>query len=141
MENSAFLGRGWSFPPTFQGQGQSVDMVTGAQDIAQSLRILFSTRLKERTLHHAYGTDFDSYLFEPIDGEMMADLRNMITEAIDFYEPRINLDRIDFTVTDDAETTVQMELEFTIKGTNTRHNLVYPFNLAEGSLYDLVISK
>lgn len=141
MENSAFLGRGWAFPPTFEGRGQSVAMVTGAEDIAQSLLILFSTRYRERVLHHRYGTDFDAYIFESIDGELMANLRKMVTEAIEDYEPRILVERLDFAVDPAWEGAVQIELEFTIKGTNARHNLVYPFNLAEGSLYNQVISN
>jgi len=38
--SEGFLGRGWSFPPTFRAQGRSLDMVESEEDIRQSLQIL-----------------------------------------------------------------------------------------------------
>jgi phage baseplate assembly protein W len=141
MENSAFLGRGWSFPPVFQDGGKSVAMVEGETDIAQSLMILFTTRLRERVLHHGYGTDFEAYIFEDIDAQLHTNIQKMITDAVETYEPRIQLQRIDFVNVGREQGHIQIELEFTIKGTNARHNLVFPFNLAEGSLYQQIINN
>jgi phage baseplate assembly protein W len=39
----SFLGTGWAFPPAFSEGGAEVDMVSAAEDIHQSLQILFST--------------------------------------------------------------------------------------------------
>lgn len=114
-------------------------MVEGEQDIEQSLHILFTTRLRERVLHHQYGTDFEAYLFEDLDQQLITNLKKMITDAVETYEPRIAMDRIDCGIDTDAPGTIHIELEFTIKGTNTRHNMVFPFNLEEGSLYHQLI--
>ena len=35
MDNKSFLGIGWSFPPTFNKNSGSVDMVTKELDIIQ----------------------------------------------------------------------------------------------------------
>jgi uncharacterized protein len=139
MEDSVFLGRGWAFPPVFGNRGQSVAMVDGEQDIEQSLQILFTTRLRERVLHHRFGTDFESYLFEDLDQQLITNLKKMITDAVGTYEPRIELDRLDFLVDPHQQGTLRIELEFIIKGTNTRHNMVFPFNLEEGALYHQII--
>jgi uncharacterized protein len=139
MENSAFLGRGWAFPPAFGNRGKTVAMVEGEQDIEQSLHILFTTRLRERVLHHPYGTDFEAYLFEDLDEQLLTDIQKMVTDAVETYEPRIILDRVDFLVHPKDPSALHIELEFTIKGTNARHNLVFPFNLEEGSLYQQII--
>ena len=40
-----FLGKGWSFPPTFERQGRALQMVDGEVDIRQSLEILLATSL------------------------------------------------------------------------------------------------
>jgi len=45
----AFLGTGWSFPPTFTRRGADVALVSGVEDIHQSLQILLSPRLGELT--------------------------------------------------------------------------------------------
>jgi phage baseplate assembly protein W len=48
IENNSFLGRGWSFPPSFDDTCMDVKMLNGAEDIESSLQILLSTRLGER---------------------------------------------------------------------------------------------
>jgi uncharacterized protein len=115
-------------------------MVEGEVDIAQSLQILFTTRLHERVLHHGYGADLEAFTFEDIDQKLIGNLEKIITEAVENYEPRIQLERVDFILDREREGEVLMEMEFTINSTNSRHNIVYPFNLAEGSLYHQIIS-
>ncbi len=58
-----FLGTGWSFPPAFTKGGAEVEMVSGAEDIHQSLQILLSTRLGERVMQDEFGCDLHSVLF------------------------------------------------------------------------------
>ena len=40
--NTSFLGTGWSFPPTFNRDTATVDMVSDEKDIQQSLEIILS---------------------------------------------------------------------------------------------------
>ncbi len=47
---SDFLGRGWSFPPSFIEELGVVEIVADETDIRQSLWILFSTRQRERVM-------------------------------------------------------------------------------------------
>ena len=42
-----FLGRGWSFPPNFNVQSQTVDMTEKNDDIQRSLHILLTTSVGE----------------------------------------------------------------------------------------------
>ena len=60
----SFLGTGWSFPPTFTRGGAEVDLVSGADDIEQSLQILLSTRLGERLMQPDFGCDLQQVMFE-----------------------------------------------------------------------------
>ena len=140
MENSAFLGKGWAFPPTFEGQGAAVHMVSGEQDIEESLMILFTTRYRERVLHHGFGADFDAYIFETFDQNLHTNIRKMIADAVLQYEPRILLEQVAFVQDRLDDEVIHIEIEFTIKSTNARHNMVFPFNLAEGSLYHQMVS-
>ena len=56
LENQKYLGRGWSFPPTFTRSGTAeLEMVEAREDIEQSLEILLSTSLGERILQPKYG--------------------------------------------------------------------------------------
>jgi phage baseplate assembly protein W len=139
MENSAFLGKGWAFPPVFEDGGKTVKMVSGEKDIEESLMILFTTRYRERVLHHSFGADFDAFIFEDIDQNLFSNIRKMISDAITKYEPRILLERVEFVDDPGDDEVIHVEVEFTIKSTNARHNLVFPFNLAEGSLYHKIV--
>jgi uncharacterized protein len=126
-----FLGRGWSFPPTFTKQG--VVMTSGVEDIERSLDILLTTRLRERILTPDYGSDLQEYVFEPIDTTLRTRLRELVKSAILYYEARIKL--VDVIVTEPAESpgTLLIEVQFSIKATNSRHNYVYPYYKKEGT--------
>ena len=60
----SFLGTGWSFPPEFQKENNTVKMLTDEDDIKSSLEILLSTRLGERIMVPGYGCNLDELLFK-----------------------------------------------------------------------------
>jgi phage baseplate assembly protein W len=129
---SSFLGRGWSFPPTFDKSGRQVIMLEGEQDIESSLQILLSTALGERIMQPKYGCNMDDMVFENLDITLKTEIKNRMQTAILFYEPRIELHSIDIVTADPAER-VLLTVEYTVRTTNTRYNLVFPFYKTEGA--------
>src|SRR3954469_16520769 len=101
--DQSFLGTGWSFPPTFINGGAEVAMVSGAEDIQQSLQILLSTRLGERVMQDEFGCDLHSVLFEEIDQSLINTLNSLIADAILYHEPRITLDQLDVSESIDQQ--------------------------------------
>ena len=69
MNNPAntFLGTGWAFPPTFDINTASVELVKNLDDINQSLNILLSTSLGERVMQPRYGCNLQDHLFDPLN--------------------------------------------------------------------------
>ncbi len=132
--DQSFLGTGWSFPPTFTEGGADVETVSGADDIHQSLQILLSTRLGERVMQDEFGCDLDSVLFEEIDQGLINRLTSLMTDAILYHEPRITLDRIDISASEAEPGLLLISLDYTIRSTNSRFNMVYPFYLSEATL-------
>ena len=128
-----FLGRGWSFPPAFDGQGASVRMVSDEEDIRQSLAILLSTQLGERVMQSAYGWKRDALMFEPLTTTFATYLKNDIEKAILFFEPRITLNRVSFAPSSMEEGIIEIRLDYTVRNTNTRSNLVFPYYLDEAA--------
>jgi len=126
-----FLGRGWSFPPTFRDRGHSIDMTEDVVDIERSLAILMSTHIGERVMRPRYGCDLSRLVFEPLDATLQSTVRDLIHTAILYYEPRIILDDVRLTSVP-SEGRLDIELEYTVATTNTRYNFVYPFYLEEG---------
>ncbi len=134
MAKEDFLGKGWSFPPTFNISTNTVEMVSDEQDIQQSLAILLSTNLGERILRSDYGCGIDAMPFEAITVTFLTKVKKLIEKAILLHEPRINLDDIFFTNPDKTiEGVINIEIYYTIRATNSRLNYVYPFYIKEGT--------
>ncbi len=132
-EHPSFLGSGWTFPPTFTAGGGEVEMVSGVEDIHQSLQILLSTRLGERVMQESFGCDLTDVLFEEIDQSMVNILTNLISDAILYHEPRITLDDLDVSQDEAEAGLLLISLEYTVRSTNSRFNMVYPFYINEAA--------
>ncbi len=131
-ENNNILGRGWAFPVSFSRGSNSARMVQDEEDVLQSLRILLSTIQRERVLEPDFGLDLVHMVFEPLSVSSAALLTRKIEQAILDYEPRIELDNVDY-IQDVENGRIDITLEYTIRATNTRTNLVYPFYFNEGT--------
>lgn len=130
--DNSFLGTGWGFPPTFNLQKKSVEMLSGEEDIMSSLQILVTTSLGERVLRSKYGSKVPDMVFEPMDSSQRAVLRQHIIDSIRLYEARIV--PLEVTVTmDSLEGRVEINVDFKITATNNRRNFVYPFYVLEGT--------
>jgi phage baseplate assembly protein W len=129
-----FLGRGWSFPPAFSKRSASVAMVSDVEDIKQSLWILISTSQGERVMVPTYGCDLWRFLFRDITTSLLSELRDVVTTAIIRWEPRIDLLAVTATVDPGVPGLVNIEVDFRVRRTNSRTNLVYPFFLTEATL-------
>jgi phage baseplate assembly protein W len=126
-DEQQFLGKGWAFPVRFGNQGRSVVLAEAEEDIRQSLEILLSTNLGERVLRPSFGWKRGALMFEPLSTSFGAYLAREIENAILFYESRIELNRVDFETAADQTGLVLIRLDYTVRTTNTRTNLVYPF--------------
>ena len=128
----SFLGTGWGFPPEFNRSAAQVMMVAEEDDIRESLRILLSTSPGERVMNPAYGCGLKSLIFENFSESTETEIQDLIERAILFFEPRIILDRVEVDATDVYNGLIRIHLDYRIRLTNSRHNMVYPFYLQEG---------
>ncbi|MCB0564804.1 MAG: GPW/gp25 family protein [Phaeodactylibacter sp.] len=129
----SFLGTGWGFPPTFAMEFDGLRMVSGLEDIEESLTILLSTRLKERVMQLKYGLNLDEMLFETLSTSFLAYMKDLIETAILFYEPRIDLEEVNMDKNQLNEGILDIELIYRVRATNSRHNMVYPFYVKEAT--------
>lgn len=130
----SFLGTGWAFPPAFDRESGSVEMVQEDEDIRQSLKILLSTSIGERVMQPLYGCNLRVYQFEPVSNTFIGFLVDLVERAILFFEPRILVKNISITEPADiqvSEGKLLISIDYVIAGTNTRTNYVYPFYLRE----------
>ncbi|MFA8436121.1 MAG: GPW/gp25 family protein [Marinifilaceae bacterium] len=132
MDENTFLGRGWSFPPTFSRGENSVVMVDDEEDIQQSLMILLSTLRGERMMQPEFGANVEELLFEPLTVSLAKRMSARIEKAILFFEPRIETDDVNF-VLNAEKGLVEIRIDYTIIATNNRRNIVYPYYFNEGT--------
>ena len=130
-EENSFLGRGWSFPPAFDNVSGEVQMLRGADDIQSSLQVLLSTRLGERVMQPLFGCNLDVMVFEALDATLKTEMKTLIEKAILYFEPRINIDKIEIDSKNELNGVVLITVNYIVRSTNTRGNLVYPFYLSE----------
>ncbi|GAB59481.1 GPW/gp25 family protein [Rheinheimera nanhaiensis] len=131
--DTAFIGLGWAFPPRFGVRQRQAGMVSDEQDIEQSLHILLSTRPGERVMQPEYGCALQRYVFSALDDHVLANIIAAIEHAVLFYEPRIRLLDVAPDLTQLYDGVLLLQLSYQIRSSNSRHNMVYPFYLLEGS--------
>ena len=127
-----FLGTGWAFPPAFI-KNTGVETVSYEKDIRQSLTILFSTLPGERIADMKYGSNIHQWVFEKMDLSTRTLITESIKKAVLYFEPRITLEKVDVEIKDPLEGILWINLEYTVRLTNTRSNMVYPFYFKEGT--------
>ncbi len=131
--DQSFLGRGWAFPPTFSLGGADVEMVSGAEDVQQSLQILLATAPGERVMQELFGCDLEGVLFEPLDQGFINTVTAMVSNAILDYESRIDLNKLTVSESEDQDGLLLISIDYTIRSTNSRYNMVYPFYFKEAA--------
>jgi phage baseplate assembly protein W len=102
-------------------------MTADQQDIEGSLRVLFGTALGERFLVPGYGLDVHELQFEPVSTTMRTYVKDRIRTAILVYEPRITLLSLEVETPDPNDGTLLISIDYEVRATNSRFNLVYPF--------------
>jgi uncharacterized protein len=128
-----FLGRGWSFPPSFSKATNELILVADEDDIRQSLDILLSTTIGERFLQPQYGCNLQHYVFEPMDATTQTLIKLTVRDAITVFEPRIKLLSVKLDSSLLVEGRIDIAVEYIIRATNSRFNLVYPFYITEAN--------
>lgn len=140
-QQNNFLGKGWSFPPTFNKQLKEVQMTEKVEDIEKSLHILLTTSLGERIMQPRYGCNMDELLFESLDTGTKTIIIDRIETALLFFEPRIKATKIELNTQNELEGEILVEIEYIIPSTNSRYNFVFPFYRKEGTELDLLTSN
>lgn len=128
---NSFLGRGWGFPPQFNKPECSVRMVSEEDDICESLHILLSVRLGERVKRPNYGCNLDTLNFQAITTQFLTFVKSFVERSILLHEPRIALDRVIMHSDQVLDGIIEIEVQYTIRATNSPANFVFPFYLTE----------
>ncbi|SEL37936.1 hypothetical protein SAMN05216359_108101 [Roseateles sp. YR242] len=135
-----FLGTGWAFPPTFDIRSRSAALVSAAPDVRESLRILMLTHPGERVMHPTYGCGLKRLVFEQVTSSLLTETRNMIQRAVMLFEPRVELEGIRFDTDGLHEGVLRIRLDYWLRSSNTKDNLVFPLYMHGGQAMPLALT-
>jgi phage baseplate assembly protein W len=125
------FGRGWAFPPAFT-LADGVVMAEGAEDVNQSLRILFSTEPGERIMRENYGCALYDVMFENIDSELTAEIETRIIDGVLRYEPRANLTRVRVYQPSATSSQLQVEVTYRLRGSAIEQKIAGLLDVGDG---------
>jgi phage baseplate assembly protein W len=118
------LGAGWAFPIAVDHDTGKIALVDGPDDVDQAIEIILSTAPGERPMRPEFGCAVHDYVFDGINPEMMGRVDRAVRAALDRWEPRIEVEAVDFTTRGDE--VLVIDVTYRLKATNDRRNLVYP---------------
>ncbi|HEY0365457.1 MAG TPA: GPW/gp25 family protein [Pyrinomonadaceae bacterium] len=127
----AFLGVGWAFPPALESNGSVADAVY-EEDIRQAIEIIIFTNRGERVMRPEFGAGLNEFIFENVSTTTLALIETRVREALIAWEARIDIEQVSVTSDRGERNKLLIDLTYTVRATNSRHNLVFPFYLEEG---------
>jgi hypothetical protein len=127
-----FLGRGWKFPVMVDAKTGRISMSEYEQDIKEAIWIILSTSKGERVMRPDFGCGIHDLIFAPINTTTVNLVENTVREALTLWEPRIELIKVEVSTERSDEGKLLVSIDYRVRVTNNRFNLVYPFYLKEG---------
>ena len=123
---SEIIGSGLSFPLQVDHRG-AIALASGDEDIAQAIGLILSTAPGERPMRPEFGCEIHHFLFDTIDASTVAEMEAAVRAALARWEPRIEVEQVEFDLSDVNEGRLTFTVRYTVRATNHKRNLVYPF--------------
>jgi phage baseplate assembly protein W len=127
--DSDFLGRGWDFPVRLDDDRQLRMTPDGEESVRQSIWMILSTSPGERVMRPDFGCGLHDLVFGVNNAGTATAVARAVRQALAVWEPRIDVLDV-FAAPDPAEPNLLLiEINYQVRSTNSRFNLVYPFYL------------
>lgn len=78
MNDNAFLGTGWAFPPRFVQPGLAPATLSGPPLVEQALRLILATSPGERAMRPDFGSMLGGQLFDGVDSQTLHELAHSV---------------------------------------------------------------
>ena len=131
MDSNELLGTGWAFPPKFDKNSIGAAMLTGEEDVDNSIYVILHTKLGERILRNEFGSNIHDLVFEPLTENTKTYMASSLKESLANNEPRIKVTSLLLEQADPALGRIDINIVYTLIATNVSSNLVVPFYTPE----------
>src|SRR5829696_2932070 len=137
--------RAWQFlhpdidvPEEFAGLGISptggIDMVEDQASVRQAILLLLSTIPGERVMRPDYGCELYKLIFSPNDNTTAGLAIHYVRQALDRWEPRIQVTFLDADPNPEEPGRLDILLEYRLRRSEREDQLTFSINLAGESL-------
>ena len=125
------LGVGWSFPLKLN-EDKTIALSRYEEDVREAIWIILSTAPGERVMRPDFGCGIYEYVFAPNDTHTAGLVRFHVEDALTRWEPRIDLQEVQVQPDPRDPALLLISIDYTVRSTDSRFNLVYPFYLQRG---------
>jgi uncharacterized protein len=126
-----------AFEGSAGGQGGLRVSLTGGLDtidapgsIRQAIRLLLSTEPGERVMRPTYGCPLSQLMFAPNDDTTAGLAIHFVRRALEAWEPRIEITRLEAKRHDDQPARLDLMLEYRIRQTGVVDGVTVPLSLS-----------
>ena len=127
-----FLGIGWSYPVIVDPQRGDIALSSFERDIREAIRIILETGKGERVMRPDFGCGIHDLVFEDMSATVLFAIESEVRTALVTYEPRIELLAVEVDPRQVLDGLLIVAIQYRVRATNQRDNLVYPFYFREG---------
>ena len=124
---SNLIGSGFALPLRSSVQG-GIQLSAEEPNLEESIMIILRTSLGERVYRPNFGSRLSELVFEPLNIQTLLLIRLYVEEAIETWEPRINLIEVR-TAPDPVRGKVDIEVFYQPKDSPDSRSMVFPFYL------------
>jgi phage baseplate assembly protein W len=110
----------------------AIDTVADDEAIRQALLLLISTRPGERVMRPEYGCDLSRLVFSPNDDTTAGLAIHFVRQAVERWEPRVEVLRVDATRDPEESTRLVIALDYRIRATLRGSSVEVGVDLQEG---------
>jgi phage baseplate assembly protein W len=107
-----------------------IDMVSDGASIRQAILLLLSTTPGERVMRPDYGCDLFRLAFAPNDDTTAGLAIHYVRRAVERWEPRVELLRLDATRNPSRPELLDLFLEYRVRATQDTEQLTFSYALA-----------
>lgn len=126
MEVIDFLGKGLKFPLGVKKAKMRTS--EGEELIKESIMLILGTARGERVMQPEFGCRLNEMVFASNDLNTATLIQTYVEEALLNWEPRIEVESVTTNMSH-REPVMEINIDYIIKSSNSKSNLVYPFYL------------
>lgn len=128
FNNFEYLGRAVAFPLRLNDRNR-LAMADGDAAVRQSIYLIIFTVPGERVMRPAFGCRIHELIFDPANTETAATAERYVREALEAWEPRINLQAVDVVPGNEDRGELVINLRYELVDQPDPRSMVFPFYL------------